>query len=304
LGKIKAGLLLVILLIIVSLQTINVAEADPIAGQSLPKVAMPNADVNATIYEINGQFWVSVDAEYQMHTIYGFGDSFTIENAGMGLVLDHTQQYVTVTVTEDLLEAHYPIPANATNISVKIDGNETEWYPDKENIHLFGDSLPQINWTITPVPRDYNLTVHYEQPILPTNGAYGYLGNYSFMLPLYGRYGCSVKPYPLYDWSGHTPPSYTIKVEGNIPGIAVYSISNLGTLTPLNITSVTENGLQEIRATTAYTDENRVMGAVAVFNSPIEETGLFPTLNIAIGMAVAVIGIIAVGVYLKRYKQR
>ena len=284
----------IILLVIMELQSVNVVKANPMYTEIPPMVSMPEMNVNATISRVNGLLWAKIDAEYQMHTVYGFGDSYLAQNRGMGLVVDPSP-YVTVTVTQDTLEAHYPIPSNATNISVKINDEETDWQQDKGRFHLFDANLPQINWTVSPVPQDFNVTVHYEQPISKTSEAYGYLGDYAFTLPLYGRYGCSIISYPLYDWSGDPVIKYNIQIESAFPKIAAYSIDNRGTLIPLNYTTSTENGVEKMDIAVSQGAEKTtvIQGGVAVFNSPIDETERFPPVFVvaAIGAVVAVIAV-------------
>ena len=88
--------------------------------------------------------------------------SYLAPNSGMGLIADPSP-YVKVIVTQDTLEAHYPIPSDATNISVSVDGKEVKLQTDPHGyFHIFDSNLPEINWTISPVPRDFRVAVHYE----------------------------------------------------------------------------------------------------------------------------------------------
>ena len=284
----------IIILVLMELQSVNVVRANPIYTEIPPKVSMPEMNVNATISKVDGLLWAKIDAEYQMHTIYGFGDSYQAQNTGMGLVVD-SSPYVTVTVTQDILEAHYPIPSDATNLSVKINNEETQWQQDKGRFHLFDANLPQINWTISPVPQDFNMTISYEQPISKTSETYSYLGDYAFTLPLYGRYGCSIISYPLYDWGGYPPTKYNIQIQSAFP-IAVYSIDNRGALTSLNATTSTQIGFEKVNATFSHgaEDTSAIQGAVAVFNSSIDETERFPNVLVA-AVCGALAAVIAIG---------
>jgi hypothetical protein len=297
----------IILLVIIELQNVNVAKANPMYTQIPPKVNVPEMNVNATISKVNGLLWVKIDAEYQMHTIYGFGEGYLAQNRGMGLLIDPSP-YVTVTVTQNTLDAHYPIPLNVTNLSVKINGKEIDWQLDNKGFfHIFDANIAEVNWTISPIPRDFLVIVHYEQPISKTSEAYKYLGDYAFTLPLYGRYGCSVILYPLYDWAGYPPTEYNIQIESTIFKIAAYSINNRGTLTPLNTTTSTENGFEKIKATVTHGvgETTAIQGAVAVFNSPIDETETFPPAFV-LAASGAVVAVIVVGLvfFLRKRKTK
>ena len=264
-----------------------------------PKVTAPKMNVNATVVQVNDNFQVNVDAEYQMHTVYGLGDSYVTQNWGFGLTIDPSP-YVTVTVTQDTLEAHYPIPSNASNISVKINGQETEWRYDKGTFHLFGTNIPQINWTISHVPRDFNVRIHYEEPISRTIENYEYLGDYAFTLPLYGRYGCSLLSYPLYDWVGYPPTEYNIQIQSTTPNITIYSINNRGTLNELNTTSL--DGTVKATFTHESGEPTVAQGGVAFFNTPAKEKTTFPTITVII--ASILIMAIVVFVYFKNLHKK
>jgi hypothetical protein len=272
-----------------------------------PMVTAQKMIVNATVIQVDGDFQVNVDAEYQMHTIYGLGDSYVTQNWGFGLMVDPSP-YVTVTVTQDTLEAHYPIPSNASNISVKINGFETEWWQDKGKFHLFGENIPQINWTISPVPRDFSVRVHYEEPISKTIEAYDYLGDYAFILPLFGRFGCSNISYPLYDWAGYSSTEYNIRIDSTISQVGTYSINNLGTLTQLNATTSNENGFESVRTTFSHGEEENtgILGAIAVLDSPVDVIESFPIVSLLVAVSAIAAVVLAVGllVYHKKHKNK
>ena len=195
------AVLLLIFLVGMYLQTAN-AVAYPIS-EIPPKVNVPEMNVNATISNVAGTLWATIDAEYVMHTVYAYGDSYPVENSGMGMVAHPESPYLAVTVTQDVLEAHYPIPHDASNISVELNGKKVEVQQDaKGYFHLFDADLAEMNRTVSPVLDDFIVSVHYEHPVHRTNEDYNYLGDYEVTLPLYGRYGCSNISYPLYSWYG------------------------------------------------------------------------------------------------------
>ena len=287
------------------LQTTSYVKAYPIF-EIPPKVNVPDMNVNATIYRVNGTLWAEVDAEYKMHAVYAYGDSYLAENYGMGLVLYPESPYVMVTVTQDVLEAHYPVPLDATNISVRLDGEEVGVQKDVHGFfHLFDVDLAEINWTVSQFPNDFTVTVHYEHPVLETNEAYAYLGDYAVTLPLYGRYGCSDISYPLYSWYGYPPNNYSIQIEPNLTGLQVYSVDTKGTLTPLNPT-LTNDGGKWVSTLCRGEKSSFIHGAVMVFNAPSAESVPFPVVPVSV-VSVAVIVVVSVGMlvyFMKRKRAR
>jgi hypothetical protein len=273
-------------------------------GEIPPKVNVPETNVNATISRVNGALWVKIDVEYKMHAVYALGDSYVVENTGMGLITDPSP-YVTVVVTQDTLEAHYPIPFNITNISVRVNGVDVELQQDTRGyFHLFDANLPEINWTVSPVPRDFNVTVHYEHPISKASQVFSYLGDYAFTLPLYGRYGCSNLSYPLYSWYGYSPNKYNIQIESDLNELQAYSIDTRGTLMLLNHTVINSEA-GRIKIDFSQGEESlSVHGAVVVFNVPAEENMFFPIVPVAVvSVAAAVVTLVAVlFVYCKKHK--
>lgn len=260
--------LIVILLFVAVIGAQTITKANPMYTSIPPKVTVPEMNVNATISKVDDLFWVKIDAEYQMHTIYGYGDSYLAQNTGMGLIADPSP-YVTVTVTQDILEAHYPIPFNVTNLSVKVNGEKVLWQQDSRGFfHIFDADLSEINWTVAPVPSEFVVVVHYEKSISKTSDVYSYLGDYAFVLPLYGRYGCSNISFPLYSWFGYIPREYNIQIESDFIETEAYSIDTRGTLAPLKYTASTEKGIERIEISQENEEDTFFHGAVVVFNIP------------------------------------
>ncbi len=300
-----ASPLCAIFLSLIWLQGFNVARGYP-TFEIPPKVTLTETIVNASISRINGKIWVKINAEYRMHTVYAYGDSYLTENYGMGLVLYPDSPIVRVIVTQDILEAHYPIPSGVTNIFVRLNGKEISVQQDAHGYyHLFDNDLSEINWTISPVLENFVVTVHYEHPISETNATYAYLGDYAFTLPLYGRYGCSNISYPLYSWYGYPPNKYHIQIESHLPelqNLQVYLVDNKGTLTLLNRTAfIRDKGKNWIIVFSRETQSSIIHGAVAVFKAPSEETTFSPALPV---LAVSAIILVAMLIYLAKLKKK
>jgi hypothetical protein len=229
-----------------------------------------------------------------MHSVTSYGDSYLVENYGMGQVLHPDSKYMTVTVTQDILEAHYPIPANSTNISVELNGIKVEVQQDARGFfHLFGSDLTEVNWTVSPVLDNFKFAVHYEHPVDRTTQNYDYLGDYAVALPLYGRYGCSNISYPLYSWYGYPPNNYSIQIETKLANLQVYSVDTQGALTPLNSTIVDGSG-QWVTTLNRTQGSSFIHGAVMVFNAPLDESSQFPVALVAAASIVAVLAIVCV----------
>lgn len=206
-----------------------------IPGEIPVVVTVPKMMVNATISDNNGVFYAEVDSTYQTETVYKIGDTFA---PGIKIAFDR-------------IDAYYPVPLNATNISVEANGSSQNWtYRPTGFTHLFDVNLPLINWTLTPVPENFTLTTHYQNRIPKTDSTYAYLGEYALLIPLESRYGLdSINGnYSGYRWFGgfteNVSAHFEIKMQSSLSNIHAYSISNLGTLTPLNITASNEKEMQ------------------------------------------------------------
>jgi hypothetical protein len=211
----------IIILLIIELQVISVSAAPTMSENIPPIVNADEVQVNASISNINGELWAKVDIEYKMDTIHALGESYYNSNLG------ETDNVVT-----DKLEAHYPVPLSAKNISVMVNDQEKDWQmANRDFCHIFDSSLPEINWTIQPVPQDFTITVHYEQPIPSTTESTAYLGQYALVFPLILRFGSTDTPsYPLYTWFdyGTTVATFTIQTQAYISQINAYSITFTG----------------------------------------------------------------------------
>jgi hypothetical protein len=121
--------------------------------------------VTASIVRVNGELWAKVHAEYQMNTTHALGDSYLVQNWGYAALID---PYVTVTVAYDRLDTKYPVPLDATNISLKMDRAELKYTLTEKTYRLVDDNLPELHWRISPVPGDFSVAttnIQYQQQI-------------------------------------------------------------------------------------------------------------------------------------------
>jgi hypothetical protein len=248
----------------------------------------------------NNQVWAKVDVEYKTDTIYAFGDSYLLPKEFASPT--DTSPYVKFTVVTDKLDADYPIPLDATNITVKVNNKETQWQmKDRSIYHLYGSDMPRIGWTIQPVQHGFTVNVHYEHPLLKTSDK-----EYALIIPLGQRYSSTGAPgYPLYDWLGQGNPvaSVNIRTEQGISQIKAYSINNLGTLSPISYsTSMYGTGAKATMEINKSEQSSFPFGAVIVMNAnPSQQPFLFAILLLAIGLSISGV---ALGLLYYRKKSR
>jgi hypothetical protein len=309
-------LALLILPLIPVLQAVNLAEANPGPATSVPPVVhLSNAQAHASISYMNNELWAKVDSSYQMNTVYALGDKFQTENYKMGLIADPSP-YVTVTVAYNKLEAYYPFPSDATNISVKMDGEELNLISRNRSFHLFGDgNLPELTWMITPVPRNFTIQVHYEHPIHKLSNPN--LGEYAFFYSLGARFGLDdlIYGYYGYYWFDNSTTQFDILIEPSFNEINTHSIEQLNPLNstlssnPLKCTVSTENGMKKIEfnvsapASTLF-QSLTTSGAALFLNEIPEVTETSLVLPILISTAVALVTIVVAVTVLVYWKKR
>jgi hypothetical protein len=292
---------LILILVIVQLQYIDTAIANPsIPPQIPPIVSVSRMNYNATISSFNNQLWAKVDVEYKTGTIYAFGDSYLLPKEFAAPA--DPSPYIKYTVVTDKLDADYPIPLNSTNISVKVNNQETQWQmKDRSIYHLYGSNMPRIGWTIQSVQHGFTINVHYEHPLLKTSDK-----DYALIIPLGQRYSSTGAPtYPLYDWFGQGNPvaSINIRTEQGISQIKAYSINNAGTLSPISYsTSMYSTAAKATMEINKAEQSPFPFGAVIVMNANhLQQPFPFTLLLLAIGLSI--VGV-TVGLLYYRKKSR
>jgi len=194
----------------------------------------------AEISNVNGELWATVDIDYNTDTIHGLGDSYTVSLQKEYFPPNEQTHYLKIQVVSNKLEAHYPYPLNAKNLTVSVNNEKKEWQVDNKGYcHIFDSNLKEINWTIEPVPKTFSIRVHYEQPVAKTSANTKYLGEYALVFPLIPRYGSSNPPYPLYSWFSYrtTSSSFTIHTNNLAKQVTAYSIDTRGSLAQIDSTS-------------------------------------------------------------------
>lgn len=303
-------LALIMFSVLVGALIVNVVVANPGPVTQIPPVVRMNEmQVYASISQINGELWAKVDSEYQMKTIHAFGDSFLTENWGMGLLVDPSP-YVIVTVAYDRLDAQYPVPSNATNISVKMDATNLEYALTERTYHLFDNNLPELHWHLSPVPSNFSISVHYEHPVSTLDQTYSYLGEYAFVIPFGARYGLQeIIDYSFneYPWFGNsTTAQMRLKLDSAFANMSVYAVDGFGALHPLNCTLANGDGLEIMDLIVSgespiFSETTLPYGVVVVFDEPSENSEPFPTLLVA---SVIIVTIVLFAVFLLMTKHK
>jgi len=288
-----------------------VVEANPgPATQIPPVVKMPELQVNASMSLINGELWVKVDSEYQMRTIHAFGESFLTENWGMGLLVD-SSPYVTVTVTYDQLDIQYPVPSNATNITVKIDAEYTPYTLTERTYHLFDYDLPELHWNLSPVPNNFSISTHYEYPFSQNDNTRDYLAEHAFVIPFGARYGLQeIVDYSFneYPWFGNsTTAQIRIQMDSAFANMSAYAVDGFGALHPLNCSFTDGNGFEIMELIVSgespiFSETTLPYGVVVVFDEPSENSKAFLTSLVIASVIIVAFVVFAVFLLMRKHK--
>jgi hypothetical protein len=266
----KALVTTLLLLVLICTVFVGLVNANPnimITGNP-PIVSATFTKTDCSIYNINGQPWASVEIVYSMKTIHSYGDTFEVPYSG---------QHNIVT---NKLEAHYPMPLSAKNINIQINNQEINWqYDTKGFIHIFDSNLPTINWTIQPVPKTFDITVHYEQPIPSTSLSNSYLGQYALVLPLIPRFGSTDTPsFPLYSWFDYGITSSIFSIQNGLDANLIdgYLIALNGSLSKAEYSTINSQGMQfqikGVRMLNFPEQQSFPHGAVITINDEVNPT--------------------------------
>ncbi len=58
-----------------------------------PVLAMPYETVNYTITQVNGKYWAKIDEAYQIHKLFGAGDTFTLDGSKHAVSSDELNMF-------------------------------------------------------------------------------------------------------------------------------------------------------------------------------------------------------------------
>ena len=306
---------LLFLLLVAGIHIVGLARANPGPATSVPPVVhLSNSQVHASISYIDGELWAKVDASYNMNTVYAVGEKFLTENYKMGLVADPSP-YVTVTVTYNKLEAYYPFPSDATNISVRMNDEEVKLISRNRSFHLYGGgNLPELTWVITPVPSNFTVQVHYEHPIHKTENSNH--EEYAFLYSLGARFGLDDMIYGYYGyyWFDNSTAQFDLLVEPSFNDLSAHSIKELNPLNstlsnPLKCTVSPENGLKKVEfnvsapASTLFRSLSLSGAALLLKKVPeVSETPLTSPILITAAIALVTIASAAL-IYLKKRRR-
>jgi hypothetical protein len=206
-------------------------------------ISMPVEYVNYTIVSVNGSLWAKIDGTYPliMH-----GD------------------------LPQALPMVYPTPPGTTNISIKVNDTELGYsnYSDIDPSALHRTAIgdwEMVSTTITPVSRNFTLSIHYEHPLDVVNGSCLFL------------YDLNISPY-LSPASTNSTAYFTVRMETNTSNLHVYTAetdSLPSEWKPFNYT-VSKDGSIDVVSIVMFSEyaESLPGDLVVVFSSP--EIGEYP----------------------------
>jgi hypothetical protein len=170
---------------------------------------MPKEYLNYTLTTRNGAKWALIDGTYPIYC----------------------------SAAEEPVVMGYPMPPETTNITVELNGtrlawsNFTEQYPDALHHTILGD-WALIQFAFSPADLCV-LSLHYEHPIVAVNGTCMFL------------YDINLNSY----LSAQCPSStayFTLKTPNTLPNLQIYAVPADTQKNPINYTTQTHNGAQEV----------------------------------------------------------
>jgi hypothetical protein len=230
-----AASLLFTLLFLTSAATANPATANP---DATTLIEMPEEQINYTITGVNVTWWEKIDGTYPLHILTEADGAPSCVPSDLPLV--------------------YPMPPNATNIHVKVDGAELEWsnYPYGTHHTAIGD-WNMIYCFIESVPERFTLTIHYEHPVEQVNGSHIFL------------YDLNISPY-LSPWSLNSTAYFTIRLDANASNIETYTTETDTIWNPIDHT-VTQEGGTQVVAVQMYSEyAEPLLGDLVILFSDLE----------------------------------
>jgi len=186
--------------VIVEDQLVVPVEANPIPT---PTLIMPEEYINVTLSHIDENLLAQVNGTYPFENMF-----------------------------YDTARMDYPVPPDATKITVKVDGTLLDWTYNNENYSTVIGDWPMINWTLSLIPfQNFTIETYYEHPVPIIDG------NYTFLYAMgTGRY--------LDVYAKETTAYVHIEMGLNYTNLHVYAIgftNETWTWNPTNYTIITGN---------------------------------------------------------------
>ena len=265
------AMLIMALLVSISLCLLEAKPATANPEGSLPNLSMPVEYINYTITRINGTLWAKIDGDYPIFLLKQLDCSFAGD-----------------------LPMVYPMPPQTTNIHVSLDGKEMSWsnytqnYPEVLHHTAIGDWW-MIYSNLENVSDYFELKIHYEHPIMKTNGTYQFL------------YDLNISPYLSSSYLNSTV-YFTLTFNDKVSSLQVFTSPSDGILNPLNFTVEGQNKTPQVDFTVTSEYSKPLPGDIIVrFNHDSPEESFNWIAYIIILLALAFIAVIAF--FKKRKKQ-
>jgi hypothetical protein len=249
-------------------------EAKPTSANpegSLPNLSMPVEYINYTITSINGTFWAKIDGYYPIYLHKQMDCSF---NGDLPMV--------------------YPMPPQTTNISVSLDNSEIGWnnytqiYPGELHHTAIGDWW-MIYCNLENVSDYFELKIHYEHPIMKTNGTYQFL------------YDLNISPY-LSSLYLNSTVYFALTFNDKVSSLQVFTSPSDGILNPLTFIVEGHNKTSQVDFTVTSEYSKALSGDIIVrFNHDSTEESFNWIPYTIIPLALACIAVIA---FIKKRKKQ
>ncbi len=234
-----------------------------------PIFSMPKEYLNYTITERDDAPWAIIDGVYPIY----YSNANNFENISMV----------------------YPTPPGTTNITITVNGtnlswsNFTEQFPTALHHTVLGD-WAMIAAEFTPSPF-FTLAIHYEHPIIQTNGTYQFL------------YDLNIASY-LSASSPNSTAYFKVKTETPLSNLKIYTVPNDNDRNEQSYTTQTIGAQQEVtfEVTSEY---NKPLPGDILFTFSNDEAvqDSVPITWIAVPIITIVVLATAALVYLKRRRK-
>jgi hypothetical protein len=199
----------------------------------ISNLSMPEEYINYTITSINGTLWAKIDGYYPIYLLKENNCSFDGE-----------------------LPMIYPMPPQATNISVSLNNKEVNWinytqsYPEALHHTAIGDWW-MIYSNLENISDYFALKIHYEHPLEVVNGSYLFL------------YDLNIDPY-LSEQSNNLTAYFTIQMQTSFTNLKVYSTETDSKWNPVNY-NMAKEGLNQVVSIQMHSEYTKpLLGDLAV----------------------------------------
>ncbi len=232
-----------------------------------PLLSMPQEYLIYTIEERNGSQWAIVDGAYPIYC-------------------PNAEKVSSISMV-------YPVPPATTNITFNLNSSNLSWsilteqFPNTLHHTVLGDwAMISTEFNLSSF---FTLSIHYEHPVMLTNGSYQFL------------YDLNIESY-LSSYCPNSTAFFTLKTEKPLPNFEIFKIPNDTSREEKNYATQSD-GSQQILTFEVTSEFNKTLPGDVLFTFSNNETIQEVTHSTEILSSVALAAIAAVAlVYFKRRK--